>query len=153
MSDTITHSPPVRTNAPLQFWIVSILSLIWNGFLAFDYVAAQTRNIAYLRAVTQEVNASLAWANSSPSWAIAAWAISVWGSLAGSLLLLLRSRHAVAVFIVALASAAVNSANQYATVPAALDTPGMMVLLWAILLIASFFWWYARRAKLRGVLG
>src|SRR6516164_5738396 len=111
MSD-VTQVLAQTPRTPLQFWAVGILSLFWNGFLASDYVAAQSRSVAYLSVVTNDVNASLVWADSSPQWAIAAWAISVWSAVAGSLLLLFRSRYSVIAFLVALVATVINSANQ-----------------------------------------
>ena len=51
---------------------------------------------------------------SFPVWMKAFWAIGVWGAIAGSLLLLLRSRHAVTAFGLSLAGLAINSFWQFA---------------------------------------
>ena len=52
-------------------------------------------NAAYLAAFPAD---QLAYYNSLPAWLTAFWALGVWGGLAGSLLLLARSRHAVLAF-------------------------------------------------------
>jgi len=152
MNEASAASVTPRPKAPVQFWIVSALSLTWNFYLAVDFSLTRTRNMAYIEAVMGDAQAALAWIDASPAWVIAAWAISIWGALAGSVLLLARSRHAVSVFLIALACTAINSLRQYVSIPASLDTAEMEVMLWVLLLVAGFWWWYARRAAARGIL-
>jgi hypothetical protein len=96
---------------PLHFWIVSGLSLVWNAFGAVDYVLTQFHNEAYLQQFTPEQRAHF---DSFPAWMEAAWALGVWGAIAGSLLLLLRNKHAVTAFAVSLAGLAVSTVWQVA---------------------------------------
>ena len=78
-----------RTNGtPRHLWIVGALSLLWNCIGAADYTMTQTRNSAWLQGITAE---QLAYLHDFPTWAVSAWALGVWGALAGSILLLLRS--------------------------------------------------------------
>lgn len=111
--------------APVHLWIVGILALLWNGYGAFEYVMAQTRNAAYLAQVSE---ADLAYLDSFPGWALAAWALGVWGGVAGSLLLLARSRHAEFAFGLSLAGLLVATIYQHAlsAMPADMKT-GVMV--------------------------
>ena len=92
-------SAPLK--APRHLWIVGVLALLWNCGGAFDYLMTQTRNASYMSAFTPE---QLAYFQAFPKWAVATWAVSVWGGVAGALLLLLRRRLAVPVFAVSLAS-------------------------------------------------
>ena len=84
-----------ETKTPIGFWIISGLSLLWNAYGAFDYTMTQTKNAQYLAAFTPE---QLAYFDSFPAWMDATWALGVWGALAGSVLLLMRNRHAVTAF-------------------------------------------------------
>lgn len=90
-----------RTKTPWHLWLMGVLSLLWNCGGAFDYVMTETRNATYLSAFTPE---QLAYIQDFPKWAVATWAISVWGGVFGSFLLLIRSRWAALVFGVSLAS-------------------------------------------------
>ena len=56
-------------------------------FGAFDYTMTQTKNAEYLAAFTPEQRTYF---ESFPTWMEAAWALGIWGALAGSALLLLR---------------------------------------------------------------
>src|SRR6476646_8640666 len=86
---------PMATNVegratPVHLWIVGILSLLWNAFGCFDYFMTETANQAYLAKMPAD---SLAYMNALPGWLTAFWAIGVWGGLAASVLLLMRSRY------------------------------------------------------------
>ena len=35
---------------PWHLWLVGVLSLLWNGFGAFDFIQTTTRGEAYMRA-------------------------------------------------------------------------------------------------------
>ena len=96
--------------APVHLWIVAVLATVWNAFGAFDYIMTQTRNEAYLAHFTDPQRAYF---DSFPMWMEATWAFGVWGGMAGSLLLLLRSRYAVAAFAVSLAGLAASTVYQY----------------------------------------
>lgn len=81
--------------APVHLWIVGIVSLLWNAIGAFDYVATQLRLEFYMSQFTPQ---QLEYFYSFPVWVKAAWALGVWGSLLGSISLLLRKSWAVWLF-------------------------------------------------------
>lgn len=137
--------------APAHLWVVGIVSALWNAFGAFNYFVTQTRNPAFMAQLTDGQREFL---ETAPAWVDASWAFGVWGALAGSLLLLARSRHAVAAFAVSLAGLAVNTASQLTlpTTSAHLDSPGQVALHVAIWAIAIGLLVYAIRMRKRGVL-
>ena len=139
-----------RAKAPTHLWIVGILSLLWNCFGVADYILSQTRNEAWLANFTAEQRAFI---DSFPAWMEACWAFGVWGALLGSILLLARSRFAVAAFAVSLAGLAAATAGQYAV----LEAPAMSGVEWgmtaAIWVIEIALLYYATRMRARGVLG
>ena len=136
---------------PWHLWAVGLLSLAWNAIGGIDYTMTQTHNAAYLAAATP---AQIAWFAGFPAWEVAAWALGVWGAIAGSLLLLARTRHAVAVFGLSLAGLAVSSVYQWFVnpPPGETQTGGMLALDFAIWGIAIALLLYAQRMKARGVL-
>lgn len=138
--------------APNSFWIVAGLSMAWNAFGAVDYVMTRMRNTEYLKnAGDPEV--LLHWIDGFPLWAQVAWPVGVWGSVIGSVLLLLRSRHAVTAYLVSLAGAVISFAHQFtAEPPVELNTPANQAMPLIILAIIVFLWWFSRRAALRGIL-
>lgn len=139
------------SRTPTQFWIVAILATIWNAFGAFDYLMTQTRNEAYLAHFTDPQRVYF---ESFPMWMEATWAFGVWGGMAGALLLLARSRHAVMAFGVSLAGLAISTLYQYVlnSPPEWMMTGGMMAMNLAIWAAAIGLLLYAQRMKKAGVL-
>lgn len=141
------------TKTPIHLWLVGVLSLLWNAGGAFDYIMTQTENPAYLQALTPE---QLAFLNGTPVWFEAAWAIGVWFSVIGSLLLLLRSRYAGSAFALSLVGLIVASIYTYliADGGSALAVSGTAALVFtlAIPVILIALWLYARAMTKRGML-
>lgn len=136
--------------APWHLWLVGILALLWNAVGAFDYVMTETRNEAYMGQFSPE---QLEYFYGFPGWVVAFWAIAVWGSVLGSVLLLLRKRAAAPVFLVSFVAMIVTSFHNFVL------TDGMEVMGGAgavfsgfIFLFALGLWLYARAMADRGVL-
>lgn len=136
--------------APLHLWIVGVAAALWNGFGAFDYLMIQTGNPAYLARFS---DAHRAYFESFPASMEAAWALGVWGGLAGSLLLLARSRHATLAFGASLAGVAGSSVYQFVlSSPPEAMTGGMIAMTVAIWIVAIGLFVYAREMRGRGAL-
>lgn len=136
---------------PMHLWIVGALATIWNAFGCFDYLMTQTRNAHYLANFTDPQRVYF---ESFPIWMEATWALGVWGGMAGSLLLLLRSRHAVAAFAVSLFGLAASTVYQYVLTSPPADMMGgaMIAMNLAIWAVAIGLLVYSLRMRRRGVL-
>jgi hypothetical protein len=142
----------LRNSAPLSFWIISAISMLWNGFGGYDYVMTRSRNSDYLSQMGDPKDI-LAWIDSMPVWSQYLWPIGVWASVLGSVLLLLRSRYAVPAFLVSLVGAIGSFAAQMATtLPASMDNAMNKMMPLVILAVIVFLWWYAKKALAQGVL-
>ncbi|WP_342076320.1 hypothetical protein [Yoonia sp. SS1-5] len=141
------------TKTPIHLWIVGVLSLLWNAGGAFDYIMSQTENADYLSALTED---QLRFLNDAPVWFEASWAVGVWFSVLGSLLLLFRSRFAATAFALSLVGLIVSSVYTYVISDAgnALAFSGTVALVFtfAIPVILILLWIYARAMTKRGVL-
>lgn len=134
------------SKAPVHVWIVGAVTTLWNAFGTFDYTMTQSRNTDYLAQLTPE---QIAYIDGFPLWMEAAWAFGVWGALAGSILLLMRSRHAVTAFAVSLAGLAVSSLYRFAIapMPAMPDgTTAMTLTIWAVAIALLAYAWRMRAA-------
>jgi hypothetical protein len=137
---------------PWHLWVVGGVSLIWNAFGAMDYVMTKMGNAEYLAGFSAEQQA---WFADFPVWANIGWALGVWGSLLGSLLLLARSRHAVTAFLISAAGLAISCVYQfgmhYGDLMRMFGTFPMIftAIIWAILIALLV---YARRQAAAGVL-
>lgn len=138
--------------APTHLWILGILSLLWNCYGAYDYVMSHTGGLEFFESMGLDADA-YAWFQAMPAWATGAWAIGVWISLLGSILLLLRSRHAETAFLVSLLGTLVSFAYQFTSErPVSLQGGAMMALPLVIVILIVAQWYYARRMRAAGVL-
>ena len=92
--------------APMHLWIIGILAVLWNAIGAFDYTATQMQLEFYMGQFTAE---QLEYFYGFPAWVDACWAVGVWGSLLGSLALLLRKALAAWLFGLAILGLAGSS--------------------------------------------
>jgi len=107
MADSLENT---KISTPWHLWLIGIFALLWSGMGALDYVMTQTRNESYMSNFTA---AQLEFFYAFPVWVIAAWAVAVWGGVAGALLLLMRKRIAVWVFLVSLISMVTTTIHNY----------------------------------------
>jgi len=128
-----------RAKTPWHLWVLGIVSLIWFAGGANDYVMTKTANTAYLGMAADSMGVSvdmiLDYFNGYPLWATVCWALGVWGAVAGSLLLLLRSRFAFHAFAVSLIGLAGSTIYTFMSdIPPEFATTGQLVftvLIWA----------------------
>ena len=136
-----------RPAVPWHFWLVTLIALLWNGFGGYDYTMSHLQGEAYYRQMGMP-DAAIAALNAYPTWMHAVWAIGVWGSVLGSILLLLRSRWAFHSF--ALSSLGAIGALIYQAMN---PVEGMNLVMPAIIVaIVLFLTWYAQWMTKQGVL-
>lgn len=146
----------VETRTPAHLWIVGILSLLWSCFGCYDYLMTRMRNTDYLASAMPgtDPNAALAWVDAFPIYAQIGWGLGVWMGLAGSILLLVRHRWAVAAFGLSLLGAVLGLGYQIVAAP---PLPGaesamMKVMPYVIIAVAVGLFLYARAMQQKGVL-
>ena len=136
--------------APIHLWIIGILSLLWNAIGAIDYLATQFGVASYMSQFSPE---QLDYFDAFPTWMVAAWATGVWGSVLGSVALLLRKTWAFWLFLASLIGLALSSIYNFA-LSDGLEIMGSGAAIFnaVIWLIALFLLFYARAMVKRGVL-
>jgi hypothetical protein len=145
MTTTVEDAP--RAGPSWLFWTIAVVSLLWNAFGGYDYTMSHLRGEAYYRQIGM-TDAAIAALNAYPAWMHAVWAVGVWGSVLGSILLLIRSRWAFHAFAVS-ALGAIGSLIYQALRP----VEGMNLVMPAIIVaIVLFLAWYAQRMTKQGVL-
>ncbi|WP_116364565.1 hypothetical protein [Parahaliea mediterranea] len=137
--------------APWHLWVVGVVSLLWNAAGAFDFTMTQTRNAEYMSAFTPE---QLDYFYGLPLWVLICWGIAVWGAVLGSILLLLRKRLAVAVFLVSLVGMVLTTVHSY-VLSNGLEVMNDPFALWfsgAIFVVGLFLLIYAGNLSRRNIL-
>ena len=145
-----------QARTPIHIWIVGILALLWNGFGCYDYFMTRTSGAAYIDSMmhTDQGSAIMAYINGFPIWVSAAWGFGVWGGLAGSILLVMRSRHAVAAFAVSAIGAVVGLGWQILNPSgiAEMSETVNRVMPYVIIVVAVALFLYARAVEKKGLL-
>ncbi|MEZ5887586.1 MAG: hypothetical protein R3D56_12000 [Paracoccaceae bacterium] len=139
--------------APMHLWLIGGLTLFWNLVGAADYTLTQTHAAFYLAQFTPE---QLAWFDSFPAWVEGAWAIAVWFSVLGSVLLLLRKGAAVLAFALSLVAMVVTGIYNFFVMSPALNEisgEGAIAFSLVLLVIGLCEWLYARRMRQLHVIG
>ena len=146
----------VSARTPAHLWIVGILSLLWNCFGAYDYLMTRTKGAAYIESMmhTDQGDAIMAYINGFPVWVSAGWGLGVWCGLLGSILLLMRSRHAVLVFGVSMIGAIVGLGWQLMNPSgiAEMSETVNQVMPYVIIVLAVALFLYARAMEKKGLL-
>lgn len=138
-----------RAGAPWHFWLVAAISLFWNAFGGYDYTMSHLQGDAYYKA-SGMTEAQIGFMHAYPVWMHAVWALGVWGSVLGSVLLLLRSRWAFHAFVVSSLGAAGSLAYTQLNGGAAMGLSPVFPLV--ILAICVFFVWFSMTMTKQGVL-
>ena len=144
MTETMLGQP--RT--PWHLWVVGAVTLLFNLLGITSYLTVKLGMMAEAGMTPTQI----AFMETYPAWATTVWAMGVWGAFAGSLLLLFKSRWAVAAMSVALTGlVGVTIAEMLVLdVPPDMQTPvGLRGAIW---LVTLFLLLYARRMAAAGVL-
>ena len=137
---------------PWHIWVIGGLALLWNAGGAYDYLMTQLNNESYLGMLNAAQRAFL---NARPVWFDAVWAIGVWFSIAGAVLILLRSRFAAPAFLISLAGLVASAVWSFGIArPSSVEINGMFAVWFSLLICASLigFWAYAKAMTARGIL-
>lgn len=143
-----------RSATPVHLWIVGLLATLWNAFGCYDYLMTRMRNTDYLKSMMPDVdpNAMLAYVDSMPVWAATGWGLGVWMGIAGSLLLLTRSRHAVWTLGLSFVGAVVGIGYQLMNPMAGMSGGMATVMPIVVIVVALALFLYARAMARKGVL-
>jgi len=143
----MSESSKIRVGA--AFWIVGILLLLWNIYGCFLYIMEMTMSDAEYAKLYGDVMAELR--PTTPKWVPAFFAIAVWSGLLASLLLLLRKRWAVPVFILSMIGIVISMSWGIvnADMRAAAGTMGIVMPI-IVGGIGLFQIWWSRRQSALG---
>ena len=146
-----------RSPTPRHLWAVGLGSLLWNAFGAYDYIMSKLGDRDYLAAMMEPagvgVDDAIAYMDAMPLWASIAWGLGVWGAVAGSLLLLLRSRFAFHAFAVSLLGLVLGAVHQLTNPIPGMSDPAMPLMFTVVIFaITLALLWYCRRLSRMNVL-
>jgi hypothetical protein len=137
-----------KSNAPLSFWVLAVVALLWNLLGMTAYVAHVSVDQAAL-AVMPDAERLLY--ETFPTWATAAFAIAVTAGVLGSVALLLRKNLATPLFAISLLAVLVQDYGSFVVSDAmAVYGPASIVMPVAVVLFGVVLVWYSARAGNKG---
>lgn len=130
---------------------VAILGFLFGAVGALDYFMTQTHNAEYMQGFTPE---QLEFFYGLPAWVVSAWAVAVWGSVLGCVLLLARRRLAVPVLAASLIGTIVTTLHNFGISNGMeiMGSPSSLMFTGLIVLVAFGLWAYARGMANRDLL-
>lgn len=136
---------------PWHVWVIGAVSLLWNAVGAMDFTMTQTKNEAYMKAFTPE---QLEYFYGFPLWVVITWGVATWGSLLGSVLLLLRRKLAEQVNLAVLVAMAFTFFHNFVLTDGLkiMGGAGPVVFTGVIVAVGVLLYVYARTMRKRGVL-
>ena len=144
------------TRPPVHLWIIGAIATAWNAFGCYDYFMTRTQGATYIKSMmpTVDGDAMMAYINGFPIWASIGWGLGVWGGLAGSILLLVRHRWAVATLGLSFVGAVLGLGYQIANPADIAETHQGFngVVPYLIIAVALGLFVYARAMRIKGVL-
>ncbi|MEL6531376.1 MAG: hypothetical protein AAFQ27_15565 [Pseudomonadota bacterium] len=135
---------------PVHLWVIGVVSLLWNAGGVSSYLMTELGMLEAMEFPPDQ----LAFFASFPAWAVAFWALGVWGCFLGSAALLLRSKWAVTLFGLSIIGLIGTTVYQRFVVelPTSMQTFGNDLFAAAIWVITLALFIYASRMKRAGVL-
>ena len=137
------------TNKPATwFWIVSAIALVWNLMGVMAYITQVTMSPEALQALPEGERALY---TNVPSWATGAFAIAVWGGVAGSILLLLRRKLTMALLVLSFAGIVVQlSHSLFISNSIVVYGPGGLIMPIMVFGIGAYLIIFSRKASTNG---
>ena len=137
--------------APWHMWLIGVFALLFNSIGVFDFVMSMVLGAEY-QASAGMTPAQIAHYQEMPPWMTVVWAVGVFGAFLASILLLLRKKLALPVFVVSLAAFIVSLLYTYVLTGGGAVMGQQMAITSAVIAgLLVFFSWYARFMTARGV--
>ena len=140
------------TKTPWHVWLVGVVAVLFNSIGVFDFVMSMSRGADYMASAGMTPD-QIAHYLEMPGWMTVVWAIGVLGAFLASILLLLRRKLALRLFILSLAAFLVSLLYTYVlTNGGAVMGQQMAITSAVITVLLVFFSGYSRFMAARGVL-
>jgi hypothetical protein len=141
---------PMKT--PWHLWLIGVIAVLFNAIGVFDFVMNLWQGPAYLASAGMTPE-QIAHYRAMPAWMMVVWAVGVFGAFGASVLLLLRRKLAMPVFVVSLVAFLISLLYTYVLTNGGAVMGRQMAITSAVIaVLLVLFAWYARSMAARGVL-
>lgn len=123
-----------------SFWVIGVIALIWNVMSCMNFF--MQRNPAALANYSESARAIV---EGRQLWATIAFAVAVFGGALGALLLLMKKKAAIPVFVLSLIGILIQTIHSFTAASLGAKEIGGYVVM--PIVVAGFLIWYAKYAK------
>lgn len=137
------------TNKPnVAFWIIGAVALLWNLAGVSQYLMQAYKPDSWKANFSPE---ELVMYDNLPAWYTAVFAIAVFASAIACILLLMKRKSAVLLFLIGLIAVVIQTGYNLFINEAAADYEAFQYALLIILpLVSALLWWYAKVCAQKG---
>jgi len=137
---------------PWHLWLIGVFAVLFNTIGVFDFVMSMAQGAKYQASAGMTPD-QIAHYQQMPSWMTVVWAVGVFGAILASILLLLRRKLALPVFVLSLAAFLISLIYTYVLTNGGAIMGQQMAIASAVIAgLLVFFSWYSRFMTVRGVL-
>ena len=137
---------------PWHLWLIGVIAVLFNAIGVFDFVMSMAQGAKYQASAGMTPD-QIAHYQQMPSWMTVVWAVGVFGAILASILLLLRRKLALPVFVLSLAAFLISLIYTYVLTNGGAIMGQQMAIASAVIAgLLVFFSWYSRFMAVRGVL-
>ena len=141
---------PLKT--PWHLWLIGTVAVLFNSIGVFDFVMSMAQGADYQASAGMTPD-QIAHYQGMPGWMTVDWAVGVFGAFLASILLLLRRKAALPVFVLSLAAFLFSLLYTYVLTDGGTVMGQQMAIASAVIAgLLVFFSWYSRFMTGRGVL-
>jgi hypothetical protein len=137
---------------PWHLWLIGVIAVLFNSIGVFDFVMSMAQGAEYQASAGMTPD-QIAHYQAMPSWMVVVWAVGVFGAFLASILLLLRRKLAMPVYVLSLAAFLISLLYTYVLTDGGAVMGQQMAITSAVIAgLLVFFSWYSRFMAVRGVL-
>ncbi|MGG8496754.1 hypothetical protein ACQY1Q_10075 [Tenacibaculum sp. TC6] len=130
------------------FWIFGVIALLWNAMGVNAYLQQAYKTDAFKAMYTEE---QLEMVTNTPSWVMAAFALAVFGGFIGCILLLLRKKIALPIFLVSLVGIIIQMIyNLFISKSIEVYGPGAIIMPIMVLIIGFLLYFFTKKSISKG---
>jgi hypothetical protein len=149
---TEAQSEP-KAKTPWHIWVVGIVAVLFNFIGVFDFSMTMMQGSTYMASAGMTPE-QIAHYDNMPMWMTFVWAIGVFGAFGASILLLLKRKLSVPIFMISLTAFMLSLVYTYVLTGAgAIMGQQMAITSGVIAVLLAFFTLYARQMAKAGKLG
>jgi hypothetical protein len=137
---------------PWHIWLIGVIAVLFNSIGVFDFVMSMAQGAEYQASAGMTPD-QIAHYQAMPSWMTVVWAVGVFGAFLASILLLLRRKLALPVFVLSLTAFLISLLYTYVLTNGGAVMGRQMAVTSAVIAgLLVFFSGYSRFMAVRGVL-